>query len=72
MNMLIAKNNSMPITEPILTIEYNVTIALRIVKYFIISLSLSDFEKPYIIAKIIVNIASMVLITQSLWLIDRF
>ena len=72
MNMLIVKNNSMPITEPILTIEYNVMIALRIVKYFIISLSLSDFEKPYIIAKIIVNIASMVLITQSLWLIDRF
>ena len=72
MNMLIAKNNSMPITEPILTIEYNVTIALRIVKYFIISLSLSDFEKPYIIAKIIVNTASIVLITQSLWLIDRF
>lgn len=72
MNMLIVKNNSMPITEPILTIEYNVTIALRIVKYFIISLSLSDFEKPYIIAKIIVNTASIVLITQSLWLIDRF
>ena len=70
--MLIVKNNSMPITEPILTIEYNVTIALRIVKYFIISLSLSDFEKPYIIAKIIVNTASIVLITQSLWLIDRF
>ena len=72
MNMLIVKNNSMPITEPILTIEYNVTIALRIVKYFIISLSLSDFEKPYIIAKIIVNTASIVLITQSLWLIDKF
>lgn len=72
MNMLIVKNNSMPITEPILTIEYNVMIALRIVKYFIISLSLSDFEKPYIIAKIIVNTASIVLITQSLWFIDRF
>ncbi len=72
MNILIVKNSNIPITEPILTIEYNVMIALRIVKYFIISLSLSDFEKPYIIAKIIVNIASMVLITQSLWLIDRF
>ena len=72
MNILIVKNSNIPITEPILTIEYNVMIALRIVKYFIISLSLSDFEKPYIIAKIIVNTASIVLITQSLWLIDRF